>query len=209
MHDFFIGGCIGFVQAGIGHPFDTAKTLLQNGQSFRNLRPLEYYRGVAYPTAASLAFNATTFPIFAQMQLKTNNNAYLSGAIAGAVIAPIDYAFDVGKIRRQTLTIVPMHLKGVTLSCARTVIAMSVYFGVYFDLTQTLGPLVAGAAAGLANWTLTYPLDIVSTRQIAGNLPIREAIHGGLWRGYLPCAIRAIIVNSATFYVYEKLKKDI
>ena len=209
MHDFFIGGVIGLVQAGIGHPFDTVKTLLQNGQSFRNLRPIEYYRGVAYPTAASLAFNVTTFSMFDHLQAKTNNNAYLSGAIAGIAIAPIDYAFDIGKIRRQTLTRVPLHLNGATLRCLRTIIAQSVYFGVYFDLTQTLGPLVAGAAAGLANWTVTYPLDIVSTRQIAGNLPIREAIHGGLWRGYLPCAIRAIIVNSATFYVYEKLKKDI
>ena len=209
MHDFLVGGVIGFVQAGIGHPFDTVKTLIQNGQSFRNLRPLEYYRGVAYPTAASLAFNVTTFPVFSYMQAKTNNNAYISGAIAGVAIAPIDYAFDVGKIRRQTLTKVPLHFRGVTLTCIRTVMAMSVYFGVYVDLTQTTGPLIAGAAAGLANWTITYPLDIVSTRQIAGNLLIREAIHGGLWRGYLPCAMRAILVNSATFYVYEKLKKDI
>jgi len=209
MHDFFIGGCIGLVQAGIGHPFDTVKTLLQNGQSFRKLKPMEFYRGVAYPTAASLAFNVTTFSMFDHLQAKTNNNAYLSGAIAGIAIAPIDYAFDIGKIRRQTLTRVPLHLNGATLRCLRTIIAQSVYFGVYFDLTQALGPLVAGAAAGLANWTITYPLDIVSTRQIAGNLLIREALHGGLWRGYLPCAMRAILVNSVTFYVYEKLKKDI
>jgi len=209
MHDFLVGGVIGLVQAGIGHPFDTAKTLLQNGQSFRKLRPIEYYRGVAYPTAASLAFNVVTFPMFDYLQAKTNNNAYISGAIAGIAIAPIDYAFDIGKIRRQTLTRVPLHLNGATLRCLRTIIAQSVYFGVYFDLTQALGPLVAGAAAGLANWTITYPLDIVSTRQIAGNLLIREALHGGLWRGYLPCAMRAILVNSATFYVYEKLKKDI
>jgi len=39
--------------------------------------------------------NVTTFPVFS--------------------IAPIDYAFDVGKIRRQTLTEVPLHFKGVTL----------------------------------------------------------------------------------------------
>ena len=208
MHDFLIGGVIGLVQAGIGHPFDTVKTLLQNGQSFRDLKPLQYYRGVAYPTAASLAFNVTTFPIFSYMQPKTNQNAYISGAVAGVAIAPIDYAFDVGKIRRQTLTNVPLHFRGVTLTCARTVMAMSVYFGVYYDLTTHTGPLLAGAAAGLANWTFTYPLDIVSTRQIAGRLKIRDALHGGMWNGYLPCAIRAIVVNSATFYVYEKLKKD-
>jgi len=34
-------------------------------------------------------------------------------------------------------------------------------------------------------------------------------MYGGLWKGYLPCAIRAVLVNSATFYVYEKLKRDI
>jgi len=204
MNDIGIGLTIGLVQSCIGHPLDTMKTLLQNGQSFRGLRPLAYYRGVAYPTMASLVFNATTFPIFTKMRV--NNNAYLSGAIAGVLIAPIDFAFDVGKIRRQTLTTTPLHSKGMTLSCMRTVVAMGLYFGVYSDLTQQYGPLLAGAASGLVNWTVTYPLDIVSTRQIAGNLRIRDAIGGNLFRGYLPCALRAIIVNSATFYVYEKLK---
>lgn len=204
MNDIGIGLTIGLVQSGLGHPLDTVKTLLQNGQSFRGLRPLAYYRGVMYPTMASLVFNATTFPIFTKM--RENNNAYLSGAVAGVLIAPIDFAFDVGKIRRQTLTTTPLHSKGLTLSCVRTVVAMSLYFGVYSDLTQQYGPLLAGATAGLANWTVTYPLDIISTRQIAGNLRIREAMGGNLFRGYLPCALRSVIVNSATFYVYEKLK---
>lgn len=205
MNDVSMGLVLGLTQAGLGHPLDTIKTLLQNGQSFRGLRPLSYYRGVAYPTAASLAFNVVTFPIFERMRRKKYSH-YFSGAVAGAAIAPIDYAFDVGKIRRQTLTRTPLHLKGITLSCSRTVLAMAVYFGVYFDLTSTTGPLIAGAAAGLANWTITYPLDIVSTRQIAQNLRIRDAVHGGLWKGYVPCAVRAVIVNSATFYMYEKLK---
>ena len=182
MNDIGIGLTIGLVQSGLGHPLDTVKTLLQNGQSFRGLRPLAYYRGVMYPTMASLVFNATTFPIFTKMRV--NNNAYLSGAIAGVLIAPIDFAFDVGKIRRQTLTTTPLHSKGMTLSCVRTVVAMSLYFGVYSDLTQQYGPLLAGATAGLANWTVTYPLDIISTRQIAGNLCIREAMGGNLFRGY-------------------------
>lgn len=205
MHDVGVGFVIGIVQSAIGHPFDTVKTLLQNRQSFRNLTPLGYYRGVAYPACASLVFNVTTFPIFAKLQPITKN-AYVSGAVAGVAIAPIDYAFDVGKIRRQTLTSGPLHLKGVTLSCLRTVVAMSAYFGVYCDLTSHTGPLVAGAAAGLANWTITYPMDVVSTRQIAGNLRIRDAMRGGMWAGYLPCAVRAILVNSATFYTYEALK---
>jgi len=35
MHDYFVGGVIGLVQAGIGHPFDTAKTLLQNALLYK------------------------------------------------------------------------------------------------------------------------------------------------------------------------------
>lgn len=203
MNDISIGLVIGLVQSGLGHPLDTIKTLLQNGERVKGLRPIDYYRGVIYPTVASLVFNATAFPIFTSLQV--NNNAYFSGAVAGVMIAPIDYAFDVGKIRQQTLTTTPLHLKGVSLSCVRTVVAMSLYFGVYSDLTKQYGPLLAGASAGLVNWTVTYPLDIVSTRQIAGNLRIRDAMGGNLYRGYLPCALRAVIVNSATFYVYEKL----
>lgn len=203
MHDVGVGLIIGLVQAGIGHPFDTAKTLLQNKQSFRTLKPLQYYRGVAYPTAASLAFNVTTFPVFERMH--NTHNAYQAGAVAGVAIAPIDYAFDVGKIRRQTLTTTPLHFRGITLTCTRTVIAMAAYFGVYFDTAPTTGPLIAGALAGLANWTITYPLDVVSTRQIAGNLRVRDAMRGGLWVGYLPCAVRAVLVNSATFYTYDTL----
>lgn len=205
MHDVAMGFVIGLVQSGIGHPFDTAKTLLQNKQTFRNLKPLQYYRGVAYPTCASLVFNVTTFPVYAKMQPYTKN-AYISGAIAGATVAPIDYAFDVGKIRRQTLSQTPLHLKGISFRCLRTVIAMSAYFGVYTDTTTHTGPFIAGAVAGLANWTITYPLDVISTRQIAGNLTIREAMRGGLWVGYVPCALRAILVNSATFYAYETMK---
>jgi len=200
-NDISIGLTIGLVQSILGHPLDTVKTLLQNGQSFRGLRLLSYYRGVAYPTAASLVFNGTTFPIFNRLQLK-NKNAYMSGAMAGVLIAPIDYAFDIGKIRRQTLTRGSLHFRGMTLSCTRTVIAM----GLASLLTHVYGSLIAGAAAGLANWTVTYPMDLISTRQIAGNLRIRDAMEGNLFKGYMPCALRAVVVNSATFYVYEKLK---
>ena len=83
---------------------------------------------------------------------------------------------------------------------------MAAYFGVYFDAAPICGPLMAGAMAGLANWTLTYPMDVVSTRQIAGNLRVRDALRGGFWVGYWPCAARAVLVNSATFYTYETLK---
>ena len=68
--------------------------------------------------------------------------------------------------------------------------------------------MVAGALAGLANWTMTYPFDIVKSRQIAQGLTIKEAINiGNLWKGYPVCATRAVIVNAVNFWTYETVKK--
>ena len=67
--------------------------------------------------------------------------------------------------------------------------------------------MISGGIAGLLNWTFTYPIDVIRTRQMANNISIKKAINqGNLWKGYSACAMRAIIVNSASFYVYEKSK---
>jgi hypothetical protein len=206
MPDFTVGLTIGFLQSAIGHPFDTAKTLLQNGQRLRGLAPLQYYRGVTYPTCASLAFNAIVFPVFDDVYGRTQN-PFAAGAVAGLAVGPVDFAFTIGKVRRQTLSTIPLHARGLFASYARNITAASLYFGVYSHTTEHTGPLVAGAMAGLANWTFTYPLDVVSTRQIAQGLRLRDAWYGNVWRGYLPCALRAVLVNSATFYCYEWFRK--
>ena len=83
------------------------------------------------------------------------------------------------------------------------------YFGGYFYCKHELklSPLISGGIAGLLNWTFTYPIDVIRTRQMANNISIKKAINqGNLWKGYSACAMRAIIVNSASFYVYEKSK---
>ena len=68
-------------------------------------------------------------------------------------------------------------------------------------------PLIAGALAGLANWTMTYPFDIVKSRQIAQDVSIKDAIKmGKLWKGYPVCATRAVIVNAVNFWTYETVK---
>ena len=58
------------------------------------------------------------------------------------------------------------------------------------------------------NWTLTYPIDVIQSRQIAQDVSIKEAIQQGkLWKGYGVCAARAIIVNAAIFSSYEYIKQ--
>ena len=68
--------------------------------------------------------------------------------------------------------------------------------------------LIAGGMAGLTNWTFTYPLDVIRNREIALNINFKEAYKmGNLFKGYGFCATRAILVNSAGFYVFEFFKK--
>ena len=201
--DILLGAGIGTVQVAIGHPFDTVKTLLQNGQSVRNLKLKYFYRGWTWPIMASAGFNAVAFPTYHITKDKIKNN-YVAGFVSGFVVAPIEYGFIAAKIRQQTLTSVPWHCKGFTMVTLRTSIAMSVYFGIYEDFKKDIGPFNAGAIAGLANWTLTYPFDTISTRQIASKISIRQAINNGnLMRGYLPCAIRALLVNGVSFKIYD------
>ena len=97
---------------------------------------------------------------------------------------------------------------GLHTTFAREIPAMSAYFGSYFFFKeQGYNPLISGGLAGLANWTLTYPMDVIRSRQIAQHISIKDAVKmGKLWKGYNICAIRAVIVNAANFWVYEKVK---
>ena len=205
--DILIGGTIGLVQVVVGHPLDTVKTRIQNGRGYRHFGVRDYYRGCAYPAVASVLFNALVFPIFERTSQKTGS-PYVSGCLAGAIAAPAEYLFDVGKIRRQLAVRSAWHFNGMTARMMRTTVATSVYFGIYFDLKDTTGPFLAGAAAGLGNWTLTYPLDIISARQIVQKLTCRQAFKmGSLWAGYVPCAMRAVLVNGISFKLYDVLDK--
>jgi hypothetical protein len=69
--------------------------------------------------------------------------------------------------------------------------------------------MISGGIAGLANWTITYPLDVVRNRQMATQVSFYNALKmGSLWKGYAFCAIRAIKVNAVGFYVYELCRFD-
>ena len=90
----------------------------------------------------------------------------------------------------------------------RETVAMSTYFSTYYECKKHMAPLYAGGLAGLFNWTITYPIDVIRNRQFATNCTIREAVHkGAFWRGYSFCALRAILVNSAIFSTYEFFSK--
>jgi len=212
MSDFIAAACVGVGQVSIGHPFDTTKVLIQNNRKWYGLPFRDYYRGWRFPLGSSIILNCITFPTVERTKPYTQNS-FVSGALAGALITPIVFGFDIGKIKQQTKqpftfkTI--LKTKGRCSTFARETLASSVYFGSYATC-RDFGwhPLLSGGIAGLCNWTATYPIDVIKSRQMAQNLTIRQAIKlGHLWKGFPICAIRAFIVNAIDFWIYESVKK--
>jgi solute carrier family 25 carnitine/acylcarnitine transporter 20/29 len=104
-------------------------------------------------------------------------------------------------------------------------------FGVYFyvyeylkrfvfrrpneEFTSNFGIMASGSAAGVADWLVCYPMDLVNSRmqmdqvgKYAGmNDCFRKSYREGgipiFFRGLVPTLSRAIIVNGPIFYVYE------
>ena len=119
--------------------------------------------------------------------------------------------------------------RGVIPTVIRNIPASGFYFGVYNytynyykSIDQPLsGSLIAGGSAGLACWLSTYPLDNIKTRIQSDSLVdadrkyrnmmdcIRKTSFRDMWRGFLPCIVRAIPVNAAIFFGYEYTKRAI
>ena len=223
MKEFLSGCASGLAQNLVGHPLDTMKVLTQNNKDFRNLRFVDYYKGFYYPAIHSILTTGISFEIFSNSNsyLKDLSNPkdsdyhpYISGFITGGIISPTIYLFDVGKIKSQMNQKITLNdfikTKGLFTTFVRESIAVSLYLGSYFTLKEkyNISPYYSGALSGLINWTVTYPIDIVKTRQMTYNFTITESIKmGGLWKGYYICAIRSVLVNGIGFSVYEYFKK--
>lgn len=209
MSEFLAGCASGAVQSIIGHPLDTMKVLIQSKRRFHS-NPLHYYRGVSFPTVMNILTTGIVFDLNARIYKETNSY-YKSGFLTGGITAPILYLFDVGKIHYQTSPTKTIEISqfmrggGRMATLARESLATSIYMGVYFNMENKLGAFKAGGLAGLASWTFTYPIDVIKTRQMNDvSLSWKRAIKmGNLWRGYMICALRAVLVNSSGFWAYS------
>lgn len=211
MNDFYCGACSGVIQSLVGHPLDTYKVLSQNNKLTLYINP---WRGIQYPMMNSVLTCSLTFGINEKLKCYNLPN-YLSGFISGACIFPLVYISDNYKINEQignnkkiNFTYIIKN-KGKVASFMRESIAFSVYFYTYDKMKKfTNNSLISGGIAGLSNWTFTYPLDVIRSRQIAKQINIIDAINiGSLWKGYVFCALRAIKVNAMGFFVYEQIKE--
>ncbi len=198
------GACVGWSETLVGYPFVTCKVLLQNGASCWGHPLRRYYRGVKYPLMSSVGFNMVVFPLHEFLCADTGH--VVGGALSGLAISPAVYFFDKRMVRCQVGGRSALS-RGFGMTCCREVLAMSAYFGVYYRAREDYGSLVSGGAAGLANWTLTYPLDTLRNRQIAQGCSVRAALkQGRLWRGYSFAASRSVVVNAVSFTLWEFLR---
>ena len=210
MNDFISGSISGLGQVAIGYPLDTYKTMMQNNTfKVKYILKTNPYAGMKYPLCGSILNCSITFGMNSYLHNQYNFDPLINGFISGALISPVVFYFDYYKVQKQLNIQNNFHVwkrQGKTMCFLRESIAYSVYFKTYeyFYEKNNYNPLISGGISGLVNWTITYPIDTIKTRQTAHNINIYEAYKmGKLWKGYLPCAFRAIIVNSYGFYIYQ------
>ena len=206
MKDVIASSCVGIGQLAIGHPFDTAKILIQNKQKWFPHPIKRYYRGWKFPFFYSSIFNITCFTTHERTYQYTNNHFY-SGALGGLAVSPITYLLESFKIQFQVTPPSSTHnntstphntsthntlnnkqiiaktfkqlktRRGLYSTTARETLAMGVYFYTFHKLKQhTDSTLLSGALTGVASWTTTYPIDVIMSRQVAQNITIKQAI---------------------------------
>ena len=217
MHEFICGAVSGVFQTMVGYPFDTYKVLMQNNQfNLNKITRMNPFHGVRYPLCSSIINCSLTFGINDNLKKMGKIDTFLTGFISGISISPIVFYFDYLKINRQirneNVKIPLIHRKGFTACSMMESFAFAIYFKVFERCKENIGlnSYISGGVAGLANWTCTYPIDVIKTRQLIHNIRIVESIKmGSLWKGYMPCAIRAVIVNSLGFYIYDEMKERV
>jgi len=213
--EFIYGGISGMCQNIVGFPLDTIKVLKQNNMNYIHKNPFRYYNGFTYSVTNQIINNSLSFSSLHYFNFYLKNY-YVSGFLTGILVSPVVFAFDVGKIKNQVSNN-KFHLinlqdilytKGKTVTLFRESLALSIYFGTYYELRKNnINIITSGGLAGVLNWLITYPLDIIKTRQMTFQISFKEAFYQKkLFRGLNVCLIRAFLVNSIGFYSYELAK---
>lgn len=212
----------GAVLTVVGQPFDTYKTRLQQKPSFTGPMFKHMYRGAAFPFVGSIATNGIFFSVFYTCKNEYGINPLLCGGLAGALASPVTTLFGSGKVWRQVNgkkagwpPSRPSYWgRSLFATAARDIPAMAGYF-VTLEAVNTMvdsrcsipvvPSLIAGGAAGIVSWSVSYPADTVASRLYSvQHLTISSAIQEGmLWRGFQVCLIRAVLVNALTFSISD------
>jgi solute carrier family 25 carnitine/acylcarnitine transporter 20/29 len=237
MQEYILGNIFGITQVIIGHPFDTLKTNIQNSTTTRIFlqNPSKLYSGIRYPLIMNSIGTSFLFGNYDYFYRQTDSNL-ISGTITGFISALALTPFDYKKIQMQTnqsnqsthprynkhsgqshknsnWNVIMKYYAGFSYTLCREVISIPIYFYTYEYLItdRYLNPFFAGGIAGVNSWLFTYPLDTLKTRrQLYQNLSLHELIKmGNVFNGLGITLLRAFVVNSTSFYIYESLKGKI
>ncbi len=225
MKEYILGNIFGITQVLIGHPFDTLKTNLQNSRDIKIFikNPIQLYRGITYPLLMNSIGTSFLFGNYDYFYKQTNNRL-IAGMLTGSISAFILTPFDYKKIQLQTKSvqdqsqfiksetlseIVRKYYKGFGYTLCREITAIPIYFYSYHYLIEYTNPFIAGGIAGVNSWLFTYPIDTLKSRkQLYQNKTLKEMIKmGSLYNGLTITLIRAFVVNSSSFYMYDLIKK--
>lgn len=207
----YTGICAGIAQVAIGQPFDTIKVNIQNKKAWRSLMFKDYYRGSIAALPQAITKNAIIIPGYYHAKKYTDND-FIAGAMAGSLVTPTQYIFDLIKIRKQTYQ--PMKMKyfltnqGKIAVLNKELIGIGTYFqSLNYCKKKGYNSSISGGFAGFANSLISYPLDVIKSRQLSQDINMREAIgQGKLYTGIKFSIIRGILVNSGIWTMLDKLK---
>lgn len=216
MKEYIAGGLSGISQVLVGYPLDTMKILNQNKIKVTLKNSLNF-KGIKYPLQLSIVTNSIVFGLsdkFKNMS-KENNNMFFNGYISGLISSPFVYLYDIKKTNAQTDNnnkikdyIFKSKFNGLFMTIMRESLGYGTYFYIYDVMKNKYdnSTFISGGVAGMSNWTITYPIDVIKNRQLSNNISIINAYKmGNMLTGYKYCLLRGFIVNSVIFSVYEKI----
>jgi len=126
--------------------------------------------------------------------------------------------------------------QGLQATLARNIPAFGLYFYTYEGTNRFLSKpgqkepsyfscFIGGGVSGFGFWGLLYPLEIIKTRIQADALDKKDRVYRsymdcwvktirdqgirGLFRGYVPCVVRAVPVNATVFLTVTAIKRNL
>tara|TARA_Y100000389_G_scaffold112641_1_gene109693 strand:+ start:5085 stop:5750 length:666 start_codon:yes stop_codon:yes gene_type:complete len=212
--EFFCGACNGISQALVGHPLDTIKVLQQNNVPWKSLKFIELMRGVKYPLYYKIVTKSLCFDLDKRINIK---NDFARNAVVGLYLAPFTHALDLFKIYRQNDRSIKqisyydiVNYRAFLCTVTRDMLSYSFYIPTFMIMKKNdYNTVVSASVSGFVNWSISYPIDVIRTRQISNNQnTLRDSINmGSLWKGYNACATRGALTAVVGFLVYENMIK--
>lgn len=238
--DFLPGYLQGITRVFISHPFDYIRIHLQMNK-YKNIRDFfkfnninTIYKGIQVPLLIVPIDRAIQFKFYEFLN-KKNINPFITGGFCGIISSfinlPSSYIannFILNKNNNLNSFIKNTFNKnmnklffGYKPEIIRSIVASSIYLGVYGNLRNKFGnstkqSIINGAIAGVTLWTITYPLETFKLeQQVNNNIKIKEIYKNriqkygyfNLWKGILPIYIRTLPSSIGGMIVYEKTRQ--